>query len=85
VRYTFDLDRMLASAGIAVGGTVYIDFHQLSFYSTDNITLDDIQIYRTVGADQVPPRVIDVSISSNDWTVPFTQYLTTGNMGTFSF
>jgi hypothetical protein len=29
--------------------------------------------------------VIDVSISSNDWTVPFTQYLTTGNMGTFSF
>jgi hypothetical protein len=85
VRYQFDLDRLLASAGVSVGGTVYIDFHQLSFWQTDNIALDEIKIYRTIGSDEVPPRVIDVSISGNDWTVPFTQYLTTGNMGTFSF
>jgi hypothetical protein len=85
VRYTFDLDALLASAGVMVGGTVYIDFHQLSFYFTDNITLDNINIYRTTGADSLPPRVIDVSVAGDDWTVPFTQYLTTGNMGLFSF
>jgi hypothetical protein len=84
-RYTFDLDALLASAGISVGGTVYIDFHQLSFYKYNIVMFDNIHVYRTSGADQMPPQVVDVSVSGGDWTVPFTQYLTIGEMGTFSF
>lgn len=43
-RYRFDLDRLLAQAGLSNAETVYIDWHRLGFWKTSVTTIDAISV-----------------------------------------
>ncbi|MCA9217162.1 MAG: hypothetical protein KDB27_29035, partial [Planctomycetales bacterium] len=67
VHYKFDLDELLAASGTEVNGTIYVNFHRLSFYSTDVTVFDNIRIYDSSETTVAP---IVESVTLHDRNVP---------------